>query len=89
MLKEKLTQALLLRQFNFSTPVWITSNTSDVAYGTVLEQKELNWWQPVAYMSKKWEPGQAKYVVLMKELCRFIYTLKEWRYYLLGREIIV
>ncbi len=77
------------RQFDFSAPARITSDASDVAYSAVLEQKRPNWWQPVAYMSKKWEPGQAKYVVPMKELCGFIYALKEWRHYLLGREITV
>ncbi len=53
--------------------------------GAVLLQNDL----PIAYLSKRFSPGEMNYSVSEQELCATIYALRQWRHYLEGCEGLV
>lgn len=71
-----------------SAKIAITTDASNIAMGATLEQFVQGVWQPPAYFSKAWFLAQKKYVAYDKELLSIVKTLKYYRYYIDGKDII-
>ena len=97
-----LTQAPLLRPFDWTLPVVLETDSSQIAVGAVLLQPHLNQatdimslrgektvLHPVAYMSKKLDATQSRYSAQERELLAVVEALKQWKYWLQGSDITV
>ncbi len=60
-LKEKLTNAQILKCADPSLPYEITSDASDTGVGAVLSQKDDKGNRPIAYTSRKLSPTEQDY----------------------------
>ncbi len=66
-LKEKLTNAPILKCADPSLPYEITSDASDTGVGAVLSQKDDKGNRPIAYTSRKLSPTEKDYSTPEKE----------------------
>lgn len=82
--KQQLCQPSILQLYEPSRNIRVQTDSSNHAIGIVLLQEVDNCWHPVAYKSCKLTSVERNYPVHEK-LLALIYTLKQWRVYLLGR----
>ncbi|GBG69803.1 hypothetical protein CBR_g4632 [Chara braunii] len=84
-LKVALLSAEVLRIYDPLTPMRVTTDASGYGIGAVLEQHDGVDWHPVEYFSKKVPLVHSIDDARKKELLAFVYALKRWRHFLLGR----
>ena len=83
-LKRKLTQAPILGYPSFhhsASPFVLQTDTSAVGLGAVLEQDG----HVIAYASRTLNKAEQNYSVIKKECLAVVFTVKQFRHYLLGR----
>ncbi len=85
LLKEKITEKLVLALPDFRKIFSIKCDASGHAIGGVLSQDD----KPVAYFSEKLNEAKQKYSTYEKELYAVIQALKKWRHYLMPAEFIL
>jgi hypothetical protein len=85
LLKQKLTEAPLLRTPNERLPYEVVTDASDLGLGAVLLQKGHH----VAFESRKLNSAQLNYNVTEKEMLAVVHALRVWRCYLEGADFIV
>jgi hypothetical protein len=56
--KASLSSSTLLAHPEASAPLSVVTDASTSATGAVLQQRVQNLWQPLAFLSKKFKPGQ-------------------------------
>ena len=84
-LKERFTTAPILSHFNAQKPVIIETDTLDFAVGAVLSQRDDEGrLHPVAFHSRKFQPGEINYEIHDKELLAIVDAFKHWRRYCEG-----
>ncbi len=88
-LKEKLTNAPILKCADPSLPYEITSDASDTGVGAVLSQKDDKGSRPIAYTSRKLSPTEQDYSTPEKELLGIIHALQTRRSYLHGAKFVI
>ena len=84
-----LTTAPILAHPDFSQPLILDTDASDIAIGSVLSQKIDNKERVLAYASRTLSKAERKYCVTRKELLALVYFVKYFRHYLYGREFTV
>jgi hypothetical protein len=85
LLKQKLTEAPLLRTPNESLPYEVVTDASDLDLGGVLLQEG----HLVAPESRKLNDAELNYQTTEKEMLAVVHALRVWRCYLEGAEFIV
>jgi hypothetical protein len=82
-LKTTVTTAPILIHPDYSRPLFLESDASNYALGTVLSQKgdekELH---PVAFHSRKFTAVEINYEIHDKELLAIVDSFQEWRHFL-------
>ena len=64
-------------------PFCIETDGSRIGIGAILTQKQDGQWHPIAYISRSLNDAKRNYHVADLEMLAIIFTLKEWRQYLL------
>ncbi|RDX76064.1 Retrovirus-related Pol polyprotein from transposon 17.6, partial [Mucuna pruriens] len=85
LLKDKLTNALVLCLPNFDKAFKIECDAFSVGIGVVLMQES----KPIAYLSEKLSGAALNYSTYDKKLYALVRTLQSWQYYLWSREFII
>jgi deoxyuridine 5'-triphosphate nucleotidohydrolase len=88
-LKDRLTNAPVLRLADPHLPFIVTTDASDYAIGAVLEQEENGVRRPVEFYSKTLNKAQRNWPAYDKELHAIIEATKHWRTYLMGKHFTV
>lgn len=83
--KEALASATLLALPHPDAPISIATDASEIAVGSVLQQKINDNWEPLAFFSKKLEPAETRYSAFDRELLAIYLSVKHFRYYVEGR----
>ena len=97
-------EAPILRHFDLECHIWIETDASGYAIGSVLSQlasgtspdgivtkADLGQWHPVAFFSRKMIPTETRYETHDGELLAIVKAFKTWRHYLEGckHEVLV
>ena len=78
-----------MRAPNCQLPFEVMCDTSDLAIGAVLEQREDGKPYVVYHASKTLNEAQRNYTTTEKELLAVVYALNKFRVYLVGSDIII
>ena len=82
-LKETFLSALVIKMPDTTKPFFVMTDTSLMALGGVLMQKDSNGdLHPWAYHSATFSPAEQNYNIYNRELLTVIQALKEWQHYL-------
>jgi len=77
--------APILTHFDTQRPIVIETDSSDLALGAVLSQRDdKNRLHPVVFHSRKFQPAEINYEIHDKELLAVVNTFKHWRRYCKG-----
>jgi hypothetical protein len=85
LLKQKLTEAPLLRTPNVRLPYKVVTDASDLGLGAVLLQEG----HPVAFEPRKLNSAELNYNVTEKEMLAVVHALCVWQCYLKGADFTV
>ena len=83
--KQKMTEAPVMRLLDFTNPFEVECDASGIGIGGVLSQER----HPIAYFSGKLNDAKQKYSIYDKEFYAIIRALWHWRHYLLSREFVI
>lgn len=67
----------------------LTTDASQGAIGSVLQQFQNGNWQPLGFFSKKLQPNEVKYSTLDRELLAIYLSIKHFRYFVEGRHFTI
>jgi hypothetical protein len=84
-LKEKITEQLILVLPDFGKTFQVRCDSSGLAIGAVLSQDN----RPIAYFSEKMNDSNQKYYTYDKELYVVTQALKKWRHYRIPKEFVL
>ena len=88
-LKSHLTTAPIVQALNWQLPFEVMCDTSDLAIGAVIGQREGGKPHVVYYVSKTLNEAQRNYTTTEKELLAVVYTLDKFGAYLVGSDIVI
>ena len=85
-IRQSLSKDPVLHSPNFNDSFVLQTDASDRGLGAVLLQGTPGDRHPIAYISRKLFPREARYSTIEKEALAIKWALDSFRYYLLGRE---
>lgn len=88
-LKKRMTEAPILRIFDYDRPAILETDASDYALGATLLQEHDGKRCPVAYHSRKFTKPELNYDVHDKELLAIVEALHHWKVYLQGTDYAI
>ncbi|WJZ91089.1 hypothetical protein VitviT2T_010194 [Vitis vinifera] len=88
-LKQFLTTAPIVRALNWKLPFEVMCDSSDLAMGAVLGQREDGKPYVIYYASRTLNEAQKNYTTTEKELLAVVFALDKFRAYLVGSSIVV
>ena len=83
-LRSALCETPVLKLPDFSKPLIVEPNASDLAVGAILLQEYHDRFHPIAYFRKKYLPAERNYAPHNKELLAIFKACMKWRYYIGG-----
>jgi hypothetical protein len=83
-LKQKVSQAPILRGLDWSVPFHISSDASNIAIGAILGQQEDSKPYVIYFISKNLSPAELNYTVTEKEFLVVIYAINKFQHYITG-----
>ena len=84
-LKSTFTEGPILAHFDFMRSTRLETDASDFALGAILSQLcENNWWHPIAFHSRKFQPAEVNYDVHDTEMTAIVAAFKEWEHLLMS-----
>ncbi|XP_015955491.1 uncharacterized protein LOC107479905 [Arachis duranensis] len=88
-LKKKLTTTPIITPPEWELPFKLMCDASDVAIGTVLEQKKDKLHHVIYYASKMLNEAHKNYTTIEKGLLAIVYAFDKFRQYLIGSKVVV
>ena len=88
-LKKLVSSAPVLRSFDSTLPIFLSTDASGVAIGAVLEQMENGNRRPVAFYSRTLNVHEQRYPIRERELLSIVAAISHWRAYLFGQNFTV
>lgn len=92
-LKKLVSTAPVLRMFDPSLPITVSTDASGIGIGAVLEQteieKDVEVTRPVAFYSRALNIHERRYVIRERELLSIVAAIRHWRAYLYGQVFTV
>ena len=88
-MKQFLTTAPIVRAPNWKLPFEVMCDSSDLAMGAVLGQREDGKPYVIYYASRTLNEAQKNYTTTEKELLAVVFALDKFRAYLVGSFIVV
>ena len=83
--KQKMSEALVMRLPDFTKPFEVECDASSIGIGGVVSQER----HPIAYFSEKLNDAKQKCSTYDKEFYVIIRALWHWHHYLLSREFVI
>jgi len=87
--KASLSQAAMLAHPDGAAPMALVTDASTTAMGAVLQQRDQNAWQPLAFFSKKMSTTQQKYSVYDRDLLAIYEAVTHFRRMLEARHFVI
>ena len=87
--KRQLSQEPILQIVDFSRPMYVQTDASDVGLGGALLQEHNGLLHPVRYLSRKLKSAERNYSTIEKEGLAIVWALEKLRVFLYGREFIL
>lgn len=87
--KTALSNATLLTHPNTSAPIALFVDASQYAIGAALQQQSQQFWEPLAFFSKKFNPSQQKWSIYDRELYAIYEAIKYFRPMLEARHFTI
>ena len=87
-LKAKLSVAPVLRCPDWSLPFHISTDTSDMAIGGVLNQKEGQARYAIYFIRKNLTPAELNYTVTEKKFLAVVYYINKFHHYIIDYEVL-
>ena len=84
-LKEKISTTPILALLDLQRPFEVQTDASDYAMGAVLTQNS----KPICYHSETFNFAVVNYPTYDKELYALVQSVKKWKHYLMGKEIVI
>ena len=88
-IKLRLSETPILRGPNWTLPVHISTDASDLALGVVLGQKEEQLHYVIYFISKNLTPVELNYTVTEKEFLAVIFAINKFRHYITDYAVFV
>ncbi len=88
-LKKFVSSAPVLRTFDRSLPIFVSTDSSGIAIGVVLEQVEGGERRPVAYFSRMLNVHEKRYPIRERELLSVVNSISHWCAYLFSQDLTV
>jgi hypothetical protein len=88
-LKDALTSAEVLAAPDFSQPLILQCDASNIAIGSVLSQIQFAVERPIAYASRQLSKSEKNYTVTEKELLAIVWSVRHFDHYLFGRQVTI
>ena len=88
-LKLAISNIANLSFFRPSAHLVLVTDASDIAIGSVLQQRVKGTWQPLAFYSKRLQPAESRYSTFGRELLAIYLSIKHFRHLLEGRDFTV
>lgn len=80
------TTAPILRHYDPTKPLLMTTDASAFAMSAILEQPHGDRWHPIAYWSRKFTAVESRYDTHDRELLAIVSGFRHWRHYVAGSE---
>ena len=86
-IQSALTSSQILKHYDLSKEVKVSTDASNKGLGAVLYQKHGEDWLPVHYASRALTPTEQKYAAIEKEALGLVFGCQKFDEYIYGREI--
>ena len=86
-IQSTLTSSQILKHYDLSKEVKVSTDASNKGLGAVLYQKNGEDWLPVHYASRALTPTEQKYAAIEKEALGLVFGCQKFDEYIYGREI--
>ena len=88
-LKSMVTDSPVLKYFDPTLPIRVSSDSSKSGIGATLEQKHGDYWCPVAYASRSMSPAECNYSQIEKEILSIVFACERFNDFLYGQDFLV
>ena len=86
-LKDILTSTPALAMLTKTNPFRVETDGSGMGLGTVLSQKQNDWWHPISFISRSLGDVECNYHAADLKMTAVIFALEEWWHYLLDAHV--